>query len=309
MPTNSPKNIDYVVNATELNLRREPAIDPENILVRLPGGHRVRRLEPAPIPNAPDWWRVMTTVHNTDLEGFTCHRFLVPADQFNPPPPHNRISEVHLTTSQPILRGETRGRAFPLNEGGQPRRTGTTQAARTAELGRIIQWLDVEQNARYLPIPGTTFCNIYTFDFCCLANVYIPRVWWTATAIAQLMAGQTVTPAYGVSVTEKNANNLYDWFNEFGPGFGWARSFDLNDLQRAANHGQVVVICAQRRDLNRSGHICLVVPETSEHRATRSGGEVTIPLQSQAGANNFRYGGRRWWTGEEFGGFGFWKHR
>jgi len=44
--------------------------------------------------------------------------------------------------------------------------------------------------------------------------------------------------------------------------------------------------------------------------ATRSGGAVVLPLQSQAGATNFSYGTgtRAWWTGTEFRTFSFWIH-
>lgn len=47
-----------------------------------------------------------------------------------------------------------------------------------------------------------------------------------------------------------------------------------------------------------SGHIVVVVPETAGNRAQRNGeGGVIAPLQSQAGAVNFRYG-----TGKIIGG-------
>ena len=39
-------------------------------------------------------------------------------------------------------------------------------------------------------------------------------------------------------------------------------------------------------------------------------GEVTAPLQSQAGRNNFRYGtgGLNWWKGDQFAESAFWIH-
>jgi hypothetical protein len=300
-----PENENYRVNATELNLRREPEVKAGNVIAQLPFGHRVRKLGVSP---SPDWWRVSTVIQGTALEGFVRQQYLTPADQFDPPPPHNRVTEVHLSPSKPVRRSQTSGHAFPLNENGQPRRTGTTGVDKAAELGRIIRWLDVSQSARYLPAGGSTFCNIYAFDYCYLSGAYLPRVWWTATAIAKLTAGQAVAPEYGVTVTEKNANSLFDWLREFGADFGWMPSFDLTDIQRAANDGQVAIICAQRKDLNRSGHICLVVPETPDHHATRIEGQVMTPLQSQAGVTNFSYGGRRWWTEEQFRRFGFWIH-
>lgn len=113
---------------------------------------------------------------------------------------------------------------------------------------------------------------------------------------------------YGTTVQELNANSLYQWLEEFGPDFGWRRTVSVTELQDAANSGQVCLIVGQRKELNQPGHICAVVPETQEHRVSRRGTVVTVPLQSQAGARNFRYGGRVWWTGSQFGRFAFWIH-
>jgi hypothetical protein len=55
----------------------------------------------------------------------------------------------------------------------------------------------------------------------------------------------------------------------------------------------------------------MVVPETADKRARRnSAGDVIAPLQSQAGAVNFRYGTSRvdWWKGEQFAESAFWLH-
>jgi hypothetical protein len=54
-----------------------------------------------------------------------------------------------------------------------------------------------------------------------------------------------------------------------------------------------------------------VVPESGELHARRdSAGRITAPLQSQAGASNFRYGNGRsdWWRDEQFAEFAFWLH-
>ena len=41
-------------------------------------------------------------------------------------------------------------------------------------------------------------------------------------------------------------------------------------------------------------------------------GQVTVPLQSQAGRVNFRYGmgraGSAWWAASEYRAFGLWHH-
>jgi hypothetical protein len=114
---------------------------------------------------------------------------------------------------------------------------------------------------------------------------------------------------YADTVRELNANALLNWLSDLGPRFGWQRVVDETTLQTAANEGKVGIICAQRTDLERPGHIVAVVPETGTHRAQRAGSSVTIPLQSQAGSTNFRYGsGPAWWRGARFRAFGFWTH-
>jgi hypothetical protein len=46
--------------------------------------------------------------------------------------------------------------------------------------------VDKATHKRYKPIPNATFCNIYAHDYCHLAGVYLPRVWWSAAAIEKL---------------------------------------------------------------------------------------------------------------------------
>lgn len=232
------------------------------------------------------------------------------------------IPEVHLPiVGRTVSRNQTAGRAFPLNEPNQPTRDGSTSTQQRNQLTQIINWLRVEVSQRYAPVPSQhkTFCNIYAYDYCYLARTYLPRVWWTRSALTKLAAGQSVPVKYGSTVGELNANSLHKWFEEFGQQFGWRRTSDLTELQAAANDGQVCMITAEKKDLRRSGHICAVVPETSEYRAKRGGAQVLVPLQSQAGTHNFRYCEecrsrsctrecKKWWTDASFRKFGFWIH-
>lgn len=297
-------NIEFKVNTPGLNLRSEPRVKSNNIIASLSLGDTVTKLGAAADPK---WWRVSTIIQGNHVEGFVNHNFLVPAAKFDQPPVQTGITEVHLKAGKKIARNQASGRAFALNEDGQPRRDGATDVAKAADLIAIIKHLNVEKSARY-KATGATFCNIYAHDYCFLAGVYLPRVWWMRKAIATLAAGGSVAPELAVTVSELNANSLFNWLEEFGQDFGWVRTFDLTDMQSAANAGQVGIICAQRKELNSPGHICAVVPETPNHQAKRSGAKVTTPLQSQAGASNFNFGGRVWWTGSQFRKFGFWKH-
>ncbi len=101
---------------------------------------------------------------------------------------------------------------------------------------------------------------------------------------------------------------LHDWFIDYGAGFGWNRTFPTTALQDAANDGKPCIIVAKRTNLARSGHILAVVPEHSSYQAARSGVQVTRPVQSQAGSNNFTFKvtSTRWWLASKFQSHGFW---
>ncbi|MNQ99081.1 hypothetical protein D3C85_1148030 [compost metagenome] len=139
----------------------------------------------------------------------------------------------------------------------------------------------------------------------------MPRVWWTSPALLQLKAGKQVPPLLGNTIAEMRANDLFRWLQDFGPTFGWRQTGTLTKLQTEANQGAVGIIVARRREDGKSGHIVMVVPETTDDTAKRDGsGDVTAPLQSQAGARNFRLGRGKpnWWKGEEFAESAFWLH-
>jgi hypothetical protein len=296
----------FLVNAElGLNLRSEPAVANRTRIAVLPFRHQVTKIADE---NAA-WAKVNTELQGTRVTGFVAKRFLSPAGDIASPPAARRIREVHLTTSGPVRRNMTSGRAFPLDEPGQPARDlSAGAAAKATALGKILDWLDVERSARYRRTPNTTYCNIYAYDYCFLGGAYLPRVWWTSAALLKLYAGETVRPVYGATVHELNANALFNWFRDFGTEFGWKRLFDLDQLQTAANGGEVAVITGQNRVPNRSGHINVVVPETDTHKAARSGGSVTRALQSQAGATNFKYRTSAWYTGAQFRDFAFYIH-
>jgi hypothetical protein len=290
----------YRVTATGLNLRSAPEVTLSTRVATLPEGQIVTKLATAP---EPEWWRVSADLNGVRFDGFVNSRYLAPADDESEEIVANvPLPEAHLTPKSLIRRDQAHGRAYPLNEPGQPRRNGVSADS----LATIIDWLAVEQHQRYLPVGGATYCNIYAHDYCYLGAGFLPRVWWTNKALQRLAAGETVQSLYDSTVRELNANSLYDWLGEYGPSFDWRRVGDLGELQDSANTGRLAIICAKRKDLNRSGHIVAVVPETANASAIREGGSVRIPVQSQAGGTNFRYGAKKWWTAEKFSAFGFW---
>ena len=159
--------------------------------------------------------------------------------------------------------------AHSLNENGQPGRKGTTPDELRAELAAIVDWLAVDKAAhlRYQPRDGLTFCNIYAHDYCHLAGVYLPRVWWTARRDRAARAGRRRSqPLIGNTIYEMRANDLFRWLRDFGPRFGWRQTGTLTKLQEEANQGAIGLIVARRKEDGRSGHIVVVVPETDDEQ-------------------------------------------
>jgi hypothetical protein len=292
----------YRVNTEGLNLRSEPVVRPGTILVVLRYGDTVERV--ADIGN--EWWEVRARLDSLEVDGYVASRFLSRADGYVPPEPvAGSIPAVHMPTTR--SHGERQRpdrRAYPLLEASQPTRD-PNGLREGASLTRIVDWLDVENSPRYVP-GASTYCNIYAYDYAYLANAYLPRVWWTDTAIAALKLGDDVAPIYGRTLRELGANSLYEWLAQYGRDYGWVFTLDLTELQSRANLGHVALICARNKDRNRSGHIATVVPETGKETAQWQGATTTQPLQSQAGRRNYRYRTFNWWWSAQFDGYGYW---
>ncbi|MFN6517253.1 MAG: hypothetical protein RMY29_022490 [Nostoc sp. CreGUA01] len=222
----------------------------------------------------------------------------------------------------------------------------------------VIATLNPEQSDRYAPIPGgKTYCNIYAYDVVSALGGYLPRVWWTPSAIHRIERGSQVislsdylerrrrresvenyiAPIYGGSegtVFELNANALTTWMETWGDEMGWRRLDSPESAQAEANNGKIVIVLAANVNPSRSGHVAVVVAETSLHQAqpnttvnnppqpntssqaqpspsqqaqSNSSGSFS-PLQSQAGRNNynFRQGSPAWWQDRDHERGAFW---
>lgn len=216
------------------------------------------------------------------------------------PPP------VHMLKQSPVTRGEAGDRAFALNEPNMPRVLAASPEGRNAELHAIVDFLDVERSPRYQPTPKSTWCNIYAYDVCYLAGVYLPHVFWTQEAIADLAKGADVPIRYGVTVSELSANGLYAWLDRWAPAYGWTRHTDPGEAQRRVNAGGVGVVCAEAR--GGIGHIAVIVAESTRQVAYRDArGRVVAPVQSQAGRTNRRlFSKAPWWAAPYYSRWGFW---
>jgi hypothetical protein len=121
------------------------------------------------------------------------------------------------------------------------------------------------------------------------------------------LAGESVSPAYAVTVEEITANQLAGWFRDYGKLFSWRQTTSLTELQQAANAGSVCIINA--RKLVGHGHICAIAPETGSHSAEWDSGHTRVlkPLTSQAGRLVFEYRPYLWWN-DNYRDLGFWIH-
>ena len=297
-----------------LNFRSEPdPSDPATIIATLSANQEVIKLAETSFPN---WWKVRATIDGITKDGYVNRKYLRPAgSQPVAEVTHEGIAAVHMpTTGKNVRRGSKANQAYPLTEVSPPRRVATdTPEQRVNAIRQLLDWFDVTHSLRYTP-DGPTYCNIYAYDYCYLTGVYLPRVWWTEKALLRLDAGETVPVVYSVTqpgtVTEKTANNLHDWFKDWGTHFGWRRTLDLEELQAEANQGKVCITVAKVKAPHHHGHghIVAVVPENENHRATRSNNKVIATVQSQAGATNAKYKVDHWWNDGSYVEFGHWIH-
>lgn len=304
----------HVVTATQLNLRNAPTVSPATRIATLAQGTVVAWLSDA----GGGWARVRVAIGGQLTEGLVSAQHLRAATTravtaLATARAPLAIPAVHLQEGRrDVTRRRDGGHAFPLGEPSMPRRRAADPVRRAAQMHEIIAYLDSERRShlRYGPKTTATYCNIYAYDYCYLAGAYLPRVFWTAAALVRLGAGETVPVRYDATVRELNANALHDWLRDFGPGFGWQWVPDLDVLQASANLGQVCLIVAKRKDLNRSGHIVAIAPEGALPAARGTDGKVRHPVESEAGATNHRLivKSSAWWRAAQFQSFAFWRH-
>ena len=301
----------HVVTSLKLNLRAAPDPSRNNVILVLPQGTGLTKVADAPVPG---WIEVTAQIVLSTVRGFVALSGLGPvgtAFPASPPvPAPGRLPRADLG-AKPSARRDAKGSwANRIGEAGLPGLPSTHPQGTSAGIHAIIAWMSVGApgHLRWKPSGATTYCNVYAHDVALAAGCYLPRVWWTGSAISAILSGQTVPVTYGGTVNEMRANNIFDWLEEFGSDFGWVRVFDVDALQTSVNTGRIGIVCAQRTQMNRPGHIQIIAPEVGPHAAKRAGGKVVQPLQSQAGSRNFDYGflGNSWWMSANFREFGFW---
>lgn len=228
------------------------------------------------------------------------------------PIPDPRIKSAHLLPSPQSRLDSMLEKPHPLSDPGIPYRDLTNAETKRESIRQLIDKLDVKNSARYQRTVDDTYCNVYTYDFCYFAQVYLPTVWWTAESLEKVLAGQDVVPVFDQTVARIYSSAIHDWLLNWGASFGWKRMTDLDEIQRKVNEeGGVGIICAKRKIVGLSGHIAPIVPETATKKAYRENGVVIYPLQSQAGKLNYNYFSKArkdWWNHERYSSHVFYYH-
>jgi hypothetical protein len=302
----------HVVTALKLNMRSAPDSSKNNVIIVLSQGMELTKVGGSPVTG---WIEVTAQIVTLTLRGFVSEKHLSPigAVSFPQSPPVTAAGSLPRADLGPHANARRNNRgswAYRIGEVGMPGLPSAHPDGVVAGIAAVIDWLNPGNSAhlRWWPQGSTTYCNVYSHDAALAMGAYLPRCWWTSSAIAKIAAGQTVPVTYGTTVNEMRANAIFDWLEEYGASFGWVREANPHALQMAVNPGRVGIICAQRTDMNRPGHIQIVAPEQNGHLGKRVNGVVTQPLQSNAGSRNFTWGqlGTSWWTSASFREFGFW---
>ena len=109
----------------------------------------------------------------------------------------------------------------------------------------VVEWLDVENSARWQPKGSATYCNVYAHDLLHVLGFYLPRVWWRDP---KSVTNETKV-IYGQTVREMSANSLVDWMKNYGGLYGW----QVSSVPPVAHKEQPIVCIAKAR--KGSGHI------------------------------------------------------
>jgi uncharacterized protein YgiM (DUF1202 family) len=102
VPVTERKIPAYVVAATSLNLRSQPAIRSDTVITRLPAGTAVAKLEQAADPG---WWKIQTEIAGRLLEGYVAAEYLAPRKL---PPDHSVAVMLLNLRSRPEVAANTR---------------------------------------------------------------------------------------------------------------------------------------------------------------------------------------------------------
>lgn len=223
------------------------------------------------------------------------------------------IKPAELLPSKQSTLDSSRAKFHPISDKTIPYRNSKSAKSKKISLHSIIKKLDVKSSLRYQRTPKDTYCNVYSYDYCYFAKVYLPTVWWTDESIVKIQNGEDVQAIFNKTVKPIYSSAIHDWFKNWGACFGWKKMTSLTEIQKkVTEEGGVGIICAKRKIVGLSGHIVPIVPETDQKKAYSENGEVLYPLQSQAGKLNYNYFTRKrkdWWNHSRYSSFVLYYHK
>lgn len=132
----------------------------------------------------------------------------------------------------------------------------------------IINQFDVENNARYKPRNGNTYCNIYVWDVSRAMGAPVPH---------HTDANGNIVSSNTPGAKAMTANSMRNWMaGSAGQRHGW-KKVSAEEAQQYANQGRPSVVVNHNSS---GGHISMVAPSTDGKYNPQKG--VMI---SQAGSN------------------------
>jgi hypothetical protein len=153
------------------------------------------------------------------------------------------IKPAELLPSKQSTLNSTRAKCHPMTDETSPFRDLMSVEAKKESLHRIIRKLDVKNSLRYQRTPQDTYCNVYSFDYCYFAKVYLPTVWWTDESIEMMQNGEVVQAIFNKTVKPIYSSAIHDWFENWGDCFGWKKMTNLTEIQKkVTDEGGVGII-------------------------------------------------------------------
>jgi hypothetical protein len=159
-------------------------------------------------------------------------------------------------------------------------------------LNSLVIWMDVENSRRWKPErnlstgKNMTYCDEAAEDF--LDQLFGPykvpfaaSVWWTDKSLESIEAGSIPAISWPTTVKSNGAKGLNDWLHDWSETYGWQVFENEEDfynwLNSPGNHIGVI---------STDGHVTIALPDKVNPLVKTSG---TIPLQTQAGAQNRQF--------------------
>ncbi len=115
---------------------------------------------------------------------------------------------------------------------------------------KVIDQFDVENNPRYAPRDGSTYCNIFQWDVTKAMGAEIPHY-------TNAVTGEPTTTD-DPDVRHMNANRISNWLNTYGEKYGWYE-VSAEQAQRLANQGHPAVTI-WKNNSGGHGHCQVVCP-------------------------------------------------